>query len=99
MSAISAIARKYRRALRNGKGTRFSLDELQALADEGALEMLQAAEARELKDKWAAKPHLTSSETSGSINAAMGSRPMSGKLLGMTRRPDPSAILALVSGD
>ena len=54
MTNLQALASKYRRALRNGTGARFTHEELQALANIGTLETLQIAEARELQSSWAA---------------------------------------------
>jgi hypothetical protein len=93
---ISDVARKYRRALRNGTGVRFTLAELQALADIGTLEALQTAEARELQAKWPATSHPTPPASSGLIAGPTASLPH-GKSPGMTKKREPSAIAALVA--
>lgn len=48
MSHIANVARKFRRALRNDTGVHFSLEELRALAELGALDLVTSAENREL---------------------------------------------------
>ena len=95
MGAISNIAKKYRRALRNETGAKFTLDELRALVDIGTLDTIIQAEAEEIKGSWARTHHLTSSATTGSTSAATVAAPISGKSPDMTPRQDRTYIAAL----
>ena len=95
MGSISDIAKKYRRALRNETGTKFTLDELRALVDIGTLDALIRAEAEEIKGSWAKTRHLTSSEIAGSTSAAMAVPPTSGRLPDTTPNQDRTYIAAL----
>ena len=52
MTPIASLAKKYRSALRNNKGARFTAEELRQLAEAGMLDLVQAAEAEELKAQW-----------------------------------------------
>ena len=59
MTLLAATAQKYRRALRNGAGARFTHEELQALAHIGTLETLQiAARLREREDAATGSAHI-----------------------------------------
>ena len=96
-SEIADVARKYRRALRNETGVRFTLPELRALANIGTLEALQIAEAKELTAQWPANIPPMSSGNSGLTSAATERPRLSGKSPGMTTPATPSAIAALVA--
>ena len=95
MGDIQTLAKKFKRALRNETGAKFGLEELRAFADHGALDILQKAEAEELKAAWAERRHLTSSATTGSTSDAMAAPPMSGRSRPTTPELDRSAIAAL----
>ena len=95
MGKISDIAKKYRRALRNETGTKFTLEELRAMVDIGTLDQIIQAEAEEIKGSWARTHRLTSSETIGSTSAGTVVPPMSGKLPDTTPRQDRTYIAAL----
>ena len=49
--SYQAIASKFRRALRNGTGASFTLDQLRLMADAGILNQLAQLEANELISK------------------------------------------------
>lgn len=49
--SYQAIASKFRRALRNGTGASFTLDQLYLMADAGILNQLAQLEADELRSK------------------------------------------------
>ena len=68
--SLADTARKCRRALRNETGVRLDLEELRALIDIGAWDLIVSAETEELKQAWAGTPRLTSSATTGSTSAA-----------------------------
>jgi hypothetical protein len=95
MADMGNLAYKFRRALRSGVGLRLTTDELRALAEHGALELLAEAENEELKSSWAAKTPPPSTETSGSTSAATGARRTSGRSPGTTRQLGRSGIAAL----
>ncbi|MDK2756424.1 MAG: hypothetical protein KYX66_06780 [Blastomonas fulva] len=62
--SYQAIASKFRRALRNGTGASFTLDQLHLMADAGILNQLAQLEADELRSRRhverAVPPMLTS---------------------------------------
>jgi hypothetical protein len=90
--SVQSIATKYRRALRNGTGAKFTFDQLQELASLGVLELIAQIEAQEL---YPAKPAHISSVTSGSTSGAMAVPQVSGK---SPERPrDLSYIAALTA--
>ena len=91
---VQTIAKKFRRALRNGTGATFTPEQLKELAEIGLLKTLAILEAEELCP---AKIHPTSSETTGSTNGATAN-PRSGKSP-RTNLPhlDRSSIAALTS--
>jgi hypothetical protein len=88
------IAKKYRRALRNGQGTRFTAEELERLADLGLLVMLQNAEADELRKTCAERSGNMSSAAIGSANDR---NPRSTRSSGTTRKAELRGIEALVA--
>jgi len=92
---ISDIAKKYRRALRNETGTKFTLAELRAMVDIGWLELAAKAEAEEIRKTWEKIPHLASSETIGSTSAGTADLPTSGRLPDMTAEQGRMFIAAL----
>lgn len=94
---IQGIVSKYRRALRNGTGATFSLEQLREMAECGVLETLAVMEANELCP---AKIANMSSEITGSISGATASRRVSTRSPDMKPRAalDRSSIKALVSG-
>jgi hypothetical protein len=63
---VASFARKYRRALRNETGVRFTLDELRAFAEAGGLDLAAREENKELQSSWAAKHRPGSTEITGS---------------------------------
>jgi hypothetical protein len=95
VGSIAGLAKKYRRALRNDQGTRFTADELQQLANIGLLEMISSAENEELRAKWAEKSASTPLARTGS---ASGRNPRSSRSHGMTRKQELRGIEALVAG-
>jgi hypothetical protein len=90
----SDIAKKYRRALRNGQGTRFTAEELERLAEIGLLVMLQNAEADELRKRCAERSGNMSSATIGSTSDR---NRRSTKSAGTTRKAELRGIEALVA--
>ena len=96
MTPVGNLARKYRRALRNNTGMSLTIDQVQALTDAGALELVTTAENEEMKE-WAVIRHRTSSETIGSTSGEMGSRER-GKSPTTIPPLDRSAIAALSAG-
>jgi hypothetical protein len=96
-SEIGNVARKYRRALRNETGVHFTLDELRAFAERGALDIATQAENEELT-KCNARPSLTPLATTGSPSAGTVSRRTSGSLPPIPRGQDRSFIEALGLG-
>jgi hypothetical protein len=94
---VGNLAKKCRRALRNEQGTRFTADEFQALAELGLLEMLQTAEAEELRARWREKRPNTSMAITGSTSGETASPPV-GKSRAMSPVLDRSAIAALAAG-
>lgn len=56
MTPMNVIAQKMRRALRNETGIHFTLDELRALAERGALKLVSDAEIEELIASWNSPP-------------------------------------------
>jgi integrase len=71
MTAVAEITRKHRRAMRNGTGATFSIEQLKALAAIGVLDHIARVEVEELCP--AKTPH-TSSAIGGSTSAATESR-------------------------
>jgi hypothetical protein len=88
------LAKKCRRALRNDQGTSFSAAEFRMIAQLGLLEMLQTAEAEELKARWESPSANTQSATTGSRAAT--SRP-STRSPGTIRKAELRGIEALVA--
>lgn len=87
-----AIASKFRQALRNGTGVRFSQEQLQELARYGVLKTLAQIEADELCPETLPP---TSSESTGSTTGATGSRRASGRSQPTSPGLDRSSIAAL----
>ncbi len=97
MSATRRLADKFRRALRNDTGTSFSADELRQLGDMGLLDLITAAETRELSRKWAGSNNgYTQSEGSGLPSVPMAA-PHITRSAGMTRRQRQLGVKALVA--
>lgn len=90
--SVQSIAAKYRRALRNGTGAKFTLDQLQELAGHGVLELIAQIEAQELCP---AKPAPILSAITGSTSAGTANLPVSGK--SPERPKDQSYIAALTA--
>lgn len=97
MSNLSDIARKFRRALRNGTGAHFSRDELRTLADLGVFERLQQAEAIEIQSRWAGQTYATTSVWTDSTGDDTKG-PFVGNSSDVTGKPGRSVIEALVAG-
>ena len=94
---ILTLARKLERAMRNRTGFSITLDELDAMIEEDAVDGIYAAKLRRLKALCPAKQAPTSSAITGSTSAGTGSRRMSGRSPD-TRKPlDLSSIAALGS--
>lgn len=96
MSHMSAVARKYRRALRNETGVHFTVDELRAFAAWGALEIASRAENQELTK--CADPANTPLATSGSTSGGTANPPTSGKSAAIPKHLGPQFIEALGLG-
>ena len=95
MTAYSDIAKKMRRAFRNESGTKFSLDELRAIADIGAFDAILHAEAEEIKGTWAKTHRPASLESTGSTSGGMVNLPTSGRSPDMTPNLGRTFIAAL----
>ena len=81
-ASAGAISRKFRRALRNNTGTKFTASELRLMADLGLLRLLLEAEENELRERW--QRHATAtSEASGSTDRRRDA-PGARKPLGLT---------------
>jgi hypothetical protein len=63
------LANKFRRAIRNGQGSRFTADELQTLAEMGTLDLIQRAESEELLSKCQERTARSSMANTGSTSA------------------------------
>ena len=87
------VAQQLRRALRNRTGVRFSLEQIQELAEWGVLELVSKIEMNEL---CRAKTALSSSGTSGSTSVVTASLPTSGR--SPQRLGGPLSIAALSAG-
>jgi hypothetical protein len=74
---MQAIATKFRRALRNGTGASFTIEQLKELIGHGVLELIAQIEVQELCHT---KPAHTLSKTVGLISGVTVRRPTSGKL-------------------
>lgn len=98
MTAATAqsVSKKYRRALRNATGTRFTDNELRLMADLGCLQVVMAAEERELRKAWQRTTPPTSSDDSGSISDPTDD-PTSGKSPGMTPEAERRGTNLLVN--
>lgn len=94
---ISDIAKKYRRALRNETGTKFTLEELQALVDIGSYDLIMRAEAEEIAT-WRKKTPLTQSGNIGSTSEGMAAPGISGRSLDIPQSIGQSYIEALSNG-
>ncbi|MCW1431351.1 hypothetical protein [Novosphingobium sp. JCM 18896] len=88
------IASKFRRALRNGTGATFTLEQMQELAGFGVLKMLATKEADEL----CPENPSSASEIIGSPSAETGSRRTSGRLHPTPTSRGPLSIEALSAG-
>ena len=95
MGAMSSVARKYRRALRNETGVHFSLDELRVFAEWGALEIAARAENEELCP---VRNMNTQLATFGSQKGETANRPTSGKSQPIPKSLGPTFIEALGLG-
>ena len=95
MSVMEDVARKYRRALRNGTGLHLTPVEMRAFAEHGALEI--AAQA-EIADLCPARENPTASGNTGSQSAATANRPTSGKSRAIPTSPDLTFTAALGLG-
>ena len=73
MGDILSLARKLERAMRNRTGFNVTLDELDAMIEEDAIDGIYAAKLRKLKALCPAKIENTSSEITGSPSVAMAS--------------------------
>ena len=93
--SVQSIASKYRRALRNGTGASFTLEQLKELAGHGVLELIARIEAEELCP---AKTARSSSENIGSTSAGTENRPTSGKSRPTPASRGPLSIEALSEG-
>ena len=89
---MADIARKYRRALRNGTGLSLTAEQARALAEIGALDIVTEAENQELCP---VKPARASTATSGSTSVAMARQPASTRSRGTIPALDRSAIAQL----
>jgi len=81
MTTVEIIARKFRRALRNGTGLQLTLGQLQELAGYGVLDLIVKIEAQELCPP---KTFPALSETTGSISNSTASA-----LIGKPKAPQP----------
>ena len=95
---VSGIAQKFRRALRNETGTKFTLDELRALVDIGSYDAIIKAEAEEIKSKWEKTLRPASSATTGSTSGATVHRPKFGRSPITPANQGPLSIAALSKG-
>lgn len=93
MGDILTLVSKLERAKRNRTGFTVTVDELDALFEEDAIDGIYAAKLRKLKDQCPKKPALTSSETFGSTSGETVRPPRSGR---SPNQPlDRSSIAAL----
>ena len=90
----SAIAHKYRRALKNGTGAHLTFAELQLLASLGALDLVTRAENEELTN-WQEAVARMSSGTTGSTDVETAKRSASGRSPQSPAMDDRSYIKAL----
>src|SRR5689334_4092232 len=95
---LARLGDKFRRILRKGRGGSLTMHDFRALAEMGVLDLLQAAETKELKARWVATPPLSSTAIIGSTNEETVGPRRSGRSPGTRLTLDRSAIAALGTG-
>lgn len=84
MGDILSLSKKMERAMRNGTGFKVTDEELHAMMDSGAIEVIHSAKLKELQARCPAIMTRTSSANGGSTKGVTANPPTSGKPLDMT---------------
>lgn len=97
MGDIFSLARKMKRAARNGTGTTFTADEMAFMLHVGVFDTISALEVKELQARCPAKAN-SQSEISGSTSGGTVSRPTFGRSPATETNRGPLSIAALSAG-